>query len=144
VSGNQSPLTRPAIRFDSSAQCASCGAGGITPVIFLREGIGTRLAESLEQALKLAEGAGVSRPGRFPGKEEPFVSSEVEKRAEVGKRGEVEKRVSTSLDTNGEGGKKAVLGANVLDGRIVLPKSSSAPSLSTVTFVSSLVDVVFS
>jgi excinuclease ABC subunit A len=72
--------------------------------LVVREGIETRLADCLEQALKLAEGLVYLDPADPPKNEEPLASSEVEKRP----RG----RVSTSLDTNGEGGKKEVLASN--------------------------------
>ncbi|HEY6916032.1 MAG TPA: excinuclease ABC subunit UvrA, partial [Allosphingosinicella sp.] len=60
--------------------------------LVVREGIETRLADSLETALKLADGLVYLDPADPPKTEQtPFASSEVEK------------RVSTSLDTNGEG-----------------------------------------
>ncbi|HEX9954282.1 MAG TPA: excinuclease ABC subunit A, partial [Allosphingosinicella sp.] len=86
----------------------------------VREGIETRLAESLEQALKLAEGLVYLDPADPPKSEEtPLASSEVEKRPQD--------RVSTSLDTNGEGGKKGVLGDNAPPGRIVFSEKFACP-----------------
>jgi excinuclease ABC subunit A len=89
--------------------------------IVVREGIETRLADSLETALKLAEGLVYLDPADAPGPEQtPFASSEVEKRG----RG----RVSTSLDTNGaEEGGRAVLATNAPPGRITFSEKFACP-----------------
>jgi excinuclease ABC subunit A len=92
--------------------------------LVVRDGIQTRLADSLETALKLAEGLVYLDPADplKPIEQTPFASSEVEKRG-----AEAEKRVSTSLDTNGEGGKKAVLGDNAPEGRITFSEKFACP-----------------
>ncbi|RHW18137.1 excinuclease ABC subunit UvrA [Sphingomonas gilva] len=94
------------------------------------EGIATRLAESFEAALKLADGLAyvdlvdvtvaeaTARPKGVAEARTPFVSSEVEKRAS----GE---GVSTALDTNGIGG--AMKGATLPANRIVFSEKFACP-----------------
>src|SRR5687767_5183071 len=60
--------------------------------IAVRDGIQARLADSFETALKLADGLAYLDPADAPDTHDSFVPSEVEG------------RVSTSLDTNGDGG----------------------------------------
>jgi len=85
--------------------------------IVVREGIESRLADSFETALKLAEGLAYLDPADPPASQDPFVPSEVEG------------HVSTALDTNGENGTsksgmKLDFGA---PGRIVFSEKFACP-----------------
>ncbi|MEO5772711.1 MAG: excinuclease ABC subunit UvrA, partial [Sphingomicrobium sp.] len=85
--------------------------------IAIRDGIEARLADSFETALKLADGLAFLDPADPPSEQTPFVPSEVEG------------RVSTSLDTNGDGGAgrsgmKLDFGA---PGRIVFSEKFACP-----------------
>ncbi len=89
----------------------------------VRPGIETRLADSFETALKLAEGlAYVDLADGTVAEltqQQPFVSSEVETRGQG---------VSTSLDANGEGGKSSGLkGAGLPPNRIVFSEKFACP-----------------
>jgi excinuclease ABC subunit A len=70
--------------------------------LVVREGIETRLAESLETALKLAEGLCYLDPADAPAPSTPFVPS-----ANEGRGSDVEKRPSFSLGTNEKGGERS-------------------------------------
>jgi excinuclease ABC subunit A len=92
--------------------------------IVVREGIEARLADSFEQALKLAEGLAYVDPADAladgSSSSNPFVSSEVETSVQG---------LSTSLETNG-GGKaaaKAVLSDNAPAGRIIFSEKFACP-----------------
>jgi excinuclease ABC subunit A len=91
--------------------------------IAVREGIETRLADSFEQALKLAEGLAYvdladSTVSELPSKS-PFVSSEVETPA---------RSLSTSLEANGEGEKiGGMKNAGLPPNRIVFSEKFACP-----------------
>ena len=90
----------------------------------VREGIETRLADSFEQALKLAEGlayvdlADTTVAEALVAKTKPFVSTEVET-PEAG--------VSTSLDANGGGSLRKLKGAGLAANRIVFSEKFACP-----------------
>ncbi|HEV2568446.1 excinuclease ABC subunit UvrA [Sphingomonas sp.] len=94
--------------------------------IVVRPGIESRLADSFEQALKLADGLAYVDPADAPtsATPTPFASSEVEKPG-------ADERFSTSLETNGEGGskpeKKLVAGEHAPPGRIVFSEKFACP-----------------
>ncbi|WP_370309468.1 excinuclease ABC subunit UvrA [Sphingobium abikonense] len=86
--------------------------------------MGTRLADSFEQALKLADGLAYvdladTTVAEAQKNQPPFASSEVEK--------PLGHRVSTALDTNGGGEKGKMKGAGVPANRIVFSEKFACP-----------------
>ncbi|EQB16281.1 excinuclease ABC subunit UvrA [Sphingobium lactosutens] len=86
--------------------------------------MGTRLADSFEQALKLADGLAYvdladTTVAEAQKNQTPFASSEVEK--------PLGHRVSTALDTNGGGEKGKMKGAGVPANRIVFSEKFACP-----------------
>ncbi|BBD98136.1 excinuclease ABC subunit UvrA [Sphingobium amiense] len=86
--------------------------------------MGTRLADSFEQALKLADGLAYvdladGTLAEVQKNQSPFASSEVEK--------PLEQRVSTALDTNGGGEKGKMKNASIPANRIVFSEKFACP-----------------
>jgi excinuclease ABC subunit A len=93
--------------------------------IVVREGIQSRLADSFETALKLADGLAYVDPADAPAT--PLVSSEVERRAKATPASEED--VSTTLDKRevSKAPKKLVAGEHAPDGRITFSQKFACP-----------------